>query len=149
MDESKQQLGVMPLSEALRLAQSKGLDLLEIVPTANPPVCRIVNYGKFQYEEAKKTKELHSRRSATKMKELQLTPGIATHDFATKLGHAIEFLSADMRVCVKLRFRGRQRAHKEYGFEMMNRFVAEAAAYGQADSPPKLLGDRDLNVVIS
>ena len=149
LDETKQQLGVMPLTDALRLAQSKGLDLLEIVPNATPPVCRIVNYGKFQYEESKRSKEASSRRAATKMKELQLTPGIETHDFATKLSHAIEFLSADMRVCVRLRFRGRQRAHKEFGFDMMNKFVQEAAAYGQADSPPKLLGDRDLNVVIS
>jgi translation initiation factor IF-3 len=83
------------------------------------------------------------------MKELQLTPSIEPHDFATKLAHAIAFLGDDMKVCVRLRFRGRQRAHKEYGFEMINRFLKEAAAYGQADSPPKLLGDRDLNVIIS
>jgi translation initiation factor IF-3 len=148
IDEDKQALGVMPLGEALRLAQSINLDLLETVPNANPPVCRIVNYGKFQYEEAKRSKDTH-KRAATRMKELQLTPTIETHDFTTKLGHAIKFLSEDMKVCVKLRFRGRQRAHKEFGFEMINRFLKEAAAYGQADAPPKLLGDRDLNVVIS
>jgi translation initiation factor IF-3 len=83
------------------------------------------------------------------MKELQLSPGIAVNDFSTKLAHAIKFLSDDMKVCVKLRFRGRQRAHKEFGFEVMNRFIKEAAAYGRADSPPKLLGERDLNVIIS
>jgi translation initiation factor IF-3 len=149
IDENKEQLGVMPLSEALRLAQTKGLDLLETVPNAVPPVCRIVDYGKFQYEESKRAKESHTKQAASKMKELQLSPVIAVHDFDTKLAHAIQFLSEDMKVCVKLRFRGRQRAHKEYGFQVVNRFVAEAAAYGRADSPPKMLGERDLTVIIS
>lgn len=149
IDDDKQQLGVMSLGEALRLAQSKGLDLLETVPNAVPPVCRIVNYGKFQYEESKKGKDVRSRQASSKMKELQLSPVIAPHDFNTKLAHAIQFLSEDVKVCVKLRFRGRQRAHKEYGFQVVNRFVAEAAGYGRADSPPKMLGERDLSVVIS
>lgn len=149
IDEDKRQLGVMPLTEALRLAQAKGLDLLEIVPDAVPPVCRIVNYGKFQYEEAKKAKDSRGRNASSKMKELQLSAVIGAHDFNTKLAHAIEFLSEEMKVCVKLRFRGRQRAHKEYGFDVVNRFVREAAAYGRADAPPKLLGERDLSVIIS
>ena len=149
IDEAKQQLGIMSLSDALRLAQTKGLDLLETVPNAVPPVCRIVDYGKFQYQESKRAKESHGKQSGTKMKELQLSPVIAVHDFDTKLAHAIQFLSEDMKVCVKLRFRGRQRAHKEFGFEVVNKFVAEAAAYGRADSPPKMLGERDLTVIIS
>src|SRR6516225_7628280 len=124
IDEGKRQLGVMPLSEALRLAQAKGLDLLEIVPNALPPVCRIVNYGKFQYEEAKKAKEGHSRHASSRIKELQLTSVIEAHDFNTKLAHAIQFLSEDMKVCIRLRFRGRQRAHKEFGFQVVNRFVS-------------------------
>ena len=149
IDDAKQQLGVMPLGEAIRLAQSKGLDLIEIAPNATPPVCRIMEYGKFMYEESKRRKESNSRQSANKMKELQLTPGIDPHDFAVKLSHAIEFLCEDIKVRIKLRFRGRQRAHKEFGFAMVNKFVKEAAAYGQADSPPKMLGDRDLNVILS
>jgi len=149
IDEDKRQLGVMPLNEALRLAQTKGLDLLEIVPNATPPVCRIVNYGKFQYEEAKRSKDGHSRQAASRMKELQLSAVIEVHDFNTKLAHAIQFLSADMKVSVRLRFRGRQRAHKEFGFEVVNRFVRGAAAYGRADAPPKMLGERDLSVIIS
>ena len=147
LDETKQQLGVMTLSEALRLAQEKGLDLVEIAPTATPPVCRIVNYGKLMYEEAKSEKA--SRPAGQQMKELQLSAGIDPHDFATKLNHAIEFLQNNMKVRIKLRFRGRQRAHKEVGFQIVNKFVAEAGAYGQADSPPKMLGERDLNVVLS
>src|SRR3954470_23791029 len=147
IDEDKQQLGVMPLDAALQLARERQLDLVEIAATANPPVCRIVNYGKFLYDESKAQK---GNKSATgRMKELQLSPNIDPHDFQTKLAHAIEFLNDDMKVRIKLRFKGRQKAHKEYGFQIVNRFVNEAAAHGKADSPPKLLGERDLNVVIS
>lgn len=149
LDENKQQIGVMPLTEALRLAQRKGLDLIETVPTATPPVCRIVDYGKFQYEESKRSKEASNRQASSKMKELQLTPLIDPHDFETKLGRAVDFLCDDMKVRVKLRFRGRQKAHKEFGFDVVNRFVEATAPYGHADAPPKMLGDRDLNVIIS
>lgn len=147
LDETKQQIGVLPLSEALRLAQSKGLDLVEIAANATPPVCRIVDYGKLLYEEAKSQKE--SRNPGNKLKELQLSAGIDPHDFSVKLSRAIEFLCDDMKVRVKLRFRGRQRAHKEVGFDVINKFVRDAAAYGQADAPPKMLGERDLNVILS
>ncbi len=149
IDETKQQLGVMPLGDALRLAQNKGLDLIEIAATATPPVCRIVDYGKFRYEEAKKEKESQSRQPGNQMKEIQLSAVIDAHDFGVKLARAIEFLCDDMKVRLKLRFKGRQKAHKEFGFEVINRFVLGAAAYGHADSPPKMLGDRDLNVLIT
>jgi translation initiation factor IF-3 len=149
LDETKQQLGVMSLNDALRLAMTKGLDLVEIAPNATPAVCRIVDYGKFMYEEAKRNKDTQSRQAGSKMKELQLSPMIDPHDFSIKLGHAIGFLCEDMKVRVKLRFRGRQKAHTEFGFAVVNRFVKEASPWGQADSPPKMLGDRDLNVVLS
>ena len=87
LDETKQQLGVMSLNDALRLAMNKGLDLVEIAPNATPAVCRIVDYGKFMYEEAKKNKESQGKQSGSKMKELQLSPVIDPHDFAIKLGH--------------------------------------------------------------
>jgi translation initiation factor IF-3 len=147
IDELKHQLGVMSLGEALQLARAKGLDLIEIAATATPPVCRIVDYGKFLYEEAKRNKD--SRPSAGKMKELQISPTIDPHDLAVKREHAIQFLCDDMKVRVKLRFRGRQKAHKEIGYDLMNQFVKDVASYGQADSPPKMLGDRDLNVLLS
>jgi translation initiation factor IF-3 len=147
IDDAKQQLGVMPLDAALRLARDRELDLVEIAANATPPVCRIVNYGKFLYEESKAHKS--TKPSGGRMKELQLSPNIDPHDFQTKLNHAIEFLEDDMKVRIKLRFKGRQKAHKEFGFEIVNRFVREAAAHGKADSPPKMLGDRDLNVTIS
>lgn len=147
IDENKQQLGVMPLNDALRLAQSRMLDLVEIAPNAVPVVCRIVDYGKFLYEEAKRSKG--TVQSGGKMKEIQLSAVIGDHDFEVKLGHAVEFLCEDMKVRVKLRFKGRQKAHKEVGFEVVNRFIAEVAPYGIADTPPKLLGDRDLNVTLT
>jgi translation initiation factor IF-3 len=149
IDDAGQQLGVLPLNEALRLAQGKGLDLVEIAPTATPPVCRIVNYGKFLYEEAKRGKDSRASQSASRMKELQISPSIDPHDLATKRNHAIQFLCDDLKVRLKLRFRGRQKAHKEIGFEVVNRFIQDVASYGQADSPPKMLGDRDLTVMLS
>ncbi len=149
LDEDKRQLGVMSLNEALRLAMGKGLDLVEIAPNATPSVCRIVDYGKFMYEEAKRHKDASGRQSASKLKEIQLSPTIDPHDFSIKLGRAVDFLCEDMKVRIKLRFRGRQKAHTEFGFEVVNRFVKEAAPWGQADSPPKMLGDRDLNVILS
>ena len=147
IDDSKQQLGVMPLNEALRLAQAKDLDLVEVVPQAAPPVCRIVNYGKLLYEEAKR--ESHVRPTAGQMKEIQVSPVIDPHDLATKRNHAIQFLCDDMKVRVKLRFRGRQKAHKEIGFQVVNQLIQDVAAYGRVDAPPKMLGDRDLNAIIS
>lgn len=147
LDERKQPLGVMSLSDALKLAQTKGLDLIEIAANANPPVCRIVDYGKFRYEESKREKNSHP--VGNKLKELQLSAVIDPHDFQVKLAHAINFLCDDTKVRVKLRFKGRQKAHKEYGFDVVNRFVRAAAAYGHADSPPKMLGDRDLNVLLT
>jgi translation initiation factor IF-3 len=149
LDETKQQLGVMSLNDALQLARVKGLDLVEVAPNAVPPVCRIVDYGKFLYEEAKRAKESQSRQTGSKMKELQISASIDPHDLGVKVDHAIQFLCADMKVRVKLRFRGRQRAHKEIGFDVVNKFVKALAAYGQADAPPKMLGERDLNAVIS
>jgi len=147
--DAKEQLGVMSLNEALRLAQAKGLDLIEIAPNATPPVCRIVDYGKFLYEEAKRNKDSQAHQSASRMKELQLSPTIDPHDMQVKMNHAVKFLCEDLKVRIKLRFRGRQKAHKQVGFDVVNKFVKDIAAYGQADSPPKMLGDRDLNVVLS
>jgi len=106
-----------------------------------------VDYGKFLYEESKRSKE--SRQSAAKVKELQISASIDPHDLGVKRNHAIQFLCDDMKVRIKMRFRGRQKAHKEIGLDLMNRFVKELASYGQADAPPKMLGDRDLNVFVT
>ncbi|KAB2655720.1 MAG: translation initiation factor IF-3 [Verrucomicrobia bacterium] len=149
IDENKQPLGVMLLGDALKLAQNRLMDLIEVAPNATPPVCRILEYGKFLYEESKKKKDSPSSQSGNRMKELQLSANIDPNDFRVKLARAVGFLCADMKVRVKLRFRGRQRAHKEFGFDVMNKFVQATAAYGRSDCAPKMAGDRDLHVTIN
>ena len=134
------QLGVLPLQEALNRARAEAVDLVEIAPTANPPVCRLVDYGKFRYEQSKKEKESKKRQHATKVKEIQLSPGIDPHDFGVKFNHAVEFLCEDMKVKVTLKFRGREMAHKEFGFQKIERFLKDVAPWGHPDAPAKLVG---------
>jgi len=141
-------MGVLSLNEALALARSNGVDLVEIAPNAAPPVCRIVDYGKFRYEQAKKDKESKKHQHATTVKEIQLSPRIDAHDLGVKVGHGIDFLSEDMKVKVTLRFRGREMAHTEFGFQVIERFLKEVAAYGHPDFTPKLVG-RGINVMVS
>lgn len=142
------QLGVLSLNEALALARSHGVDLVEIAPNAAPPVCRIVDYGKFRYEQAKKDKESKKHQHASTVKEIQLSPRIDAHDLEVKVGHAIDFLCEDMKVKVTLKFRGREMAHTEFGFQVVERFLKEVSPYGHPDFTPKLLG-RGLNVMVS
>ena len=142
------QLGVLSLGDALTLARSHGVDLVEIAPNATPPVCRIVDFGKFRYEQSKREKESRKHQHATKVKEVQLSPKIDPHDLEVKLQHAIGFLCEDMKVKITLKFRGREMAHTEFGFEVVRKFLADVAAYGHPDYEPKLLG-RGLNVMIT
>jgi len=146
-DEGKQ-LGVLSLGEALTLARAKGVDLVEIAPNATPPVCRLVDYGKFRYEQAKRDKESKKHQHATKVKEVQLSPKIDPHDLSVKLQRAIEFLSEDMKVKATLKFRGREMAHTEFGFQVVQKFLTDLAAYGQPDFEPKLVG-RGIIVMIT
>jgi translation initiation factor IF-3 len=143
-----QQLGIFPLAEAINMARSRGVDLVEIAATANPPVCRLVDFGKFRYEQAKKDKEARKHQHANKVKEIQLSPQIDPHDFGVKLNHAIEFLCEEMKVKVSLRFRGREMAHKEFGFQQVEKFTKEVAPYGHLDAPAKLVG-RGITVMFS
>jgi translation initiation factor IF-3 len=142
------QMGVMSLGDALTLARTEGVDLVEIAPNASPPVCRLVDYGKFRYEQAKRDKESKKHQHANKVKEVQLSPKIDPHDLGVKLQHAIGFLCEDMKVKVTLKFRGREMAHTEYGFQVVQKFVADVAAYGHPDFEPKLVG-RGIHLMIS
>jgi translation initiation factor IF-3 len=142
------QLGILSLGDALTLARSHGVDLVEIAPNATPPVCRVVDYGKFRYEQAKRDKESRKHQHATKVKEVQLSPKIDPHDLSVKLAHAIVFLCEDMKVKVTLKFRGREMAHTEFGFQVVQKFLTDLAAYGHPDFEPKLLG-RGINVMIT
>ncbi len=142
------QLGVLSLGEALTMARANGVDLVEVAPTATPPVCRLVDYGKFRYEQAKREKESKKHQHATKVKEVQLSPKIDPHDLTVKLGHAIGFLCEDMKVKVTLKFRGRELAHTEYGFQVVQKFINDLSAYGHPDFEPKQIG-RGIHAMIS
>jgi translation initiation factor IF-3 len=142
------QLGVLSLSEALNLARASGVDLVEIAPTATPPVCRVVDYGKYRYEQAKKEKESKKHQHASTVKEVQLSPRIDPHDLGVKTDHAIDFLCEDMKVKVTLKFRGREMQHTEFGFQVVKKFLENIAPYGHPDFPPKLIG-KGINVMIS
>ena len=135
-----QQLGVISLADAINMARANGVDLVEIAATAVPPVCRLVDFGKYRYEQAKKDKEARKHQHANKVKEIQLSPQIDPHDFGVKLSHAIDFLCEDMKVKVTLRFRGREMAHKEFGFQQVEKFSKEVAPYGHPDFAAKLVG---------
>jgi translation initiation factor IF-3 len=130
------------------MARSRGLDLVEVAPNVNPPVCRIVDYGKYRYEQSKKDRETRKHQHSNKVKEVQLRPSIDSHDFAVKLNHAIDFLCDENKVKISLRFRGREMAHKEFGFQTIQNFIKDLDPYGQPDAPPKLVG-RGLNVMVS
>jgi len=142
------QLGVISLGEALNLARANAVDLVEIAPNAVPPVCRLVDFGKFRYEQAKKDKESKKHQHATRVKEVQLSPKIDPHDLGVKIQHAVDFLCEDMKVKVTLKFRGREMAHTEFGFQVIRKFLGEIAPYGHQDFEPKLIG-RGINVMIS
>jgi translation initiation factor IF-3 len=142
------QLGVIPLTEALNLARQHGVDLVEIAATAVPPVCRLVDFGKYRYEMAKKEKESKKHQHASTVKEVQLSPRIDPHDLGIKVTHAVDFLCEDMKVKVALKFRGREMAHTDVGFQVIKKFLEEIAPFGHPDFPPKLIG-RGINVMIS
>jgi translation initiation factor IF-3 len=134
------QLGVLSLADAIILARAKDVDLVEVAPNATPPVCRLVDFGKYRYEQNKKEKEARKHQHANKVKEVQLSPQIDPHDFAVKLSHAIDFLCEEMKVKVTLKFRGREMAHKEFGFQQVEKFTREVALYGHPDFAPRLVG---------
>jgi translation initiation factor IF-3 len=142
------QLGVFGLNDALNLARQHAVDLVEISPNAVPPVCRLVEIGKFRYELAKKEKESRKHQHASTVKEVQLSPRIDPHDLGIKVQHAVDFLCEDMKVKVALKFRGREMQHTEFGFEVIKKFVAEIAPFGHPDFEPKLVG-RAINLMIS
>jgi translation initiation factor IF-3 len=140
------QLGVIDTAKAVNLALEVGLDLVEVAPNATPPVCRIMDFGKYVYEESKKTS--HSKSTASKIKEIEFSARIEQNDFFTKLRHAEEFLDHGNKVKLRLKFRGREMAHTEIGFDVMKRAVTELAGMGHPDADPKLIG-RNIHVMLT
>ncbi len=148
IDPEGKQLGILPLADAIVRARNLGMDLVEVAPNANPPVCRIVDFGKYQYEQAKKEKESRKHQHSNRVKEIQLRPVIDPHDFGVKLDKAVDFLCDDMKVKLTLRFRGREMRHQELGEQIVAKFIQDVAPYGQPIESPRVVG-RGISVMIN
>lgn len=135
-----EQLGVMSAKEALKLAVERDLDLVKIAPQAQPPVCKIMDYGKYRFEQAKREKEAKKNQRVLEIKEIRLSLNIDTHDFETKANHAKKFLAAGNKVKVSIRFRGREMAHPESGLDTMEKFAQALEEFGSVEKPAKLEG---------
>jgi translation initiation factor IF-3 len=133
-----EQLGVIKLNDALRKAQSLGLDLVEIAPTATPPVCKIVDFGKFRYDISKHTKD--KRPAGAKLKEIKFRVNIDDHDYLTKIRHGEEFLDRGNKVRVQLQFRGREMAHQEFGMQLVQKVRDDLSGMSQVEMDPKITG---------
>lgn len=134
-------IGVMPTFQAKTLAQQSGLDLVEISPNADPPVCRIMDFGKFRYEQSRKEKEARKHQVGSAMKEIKFHSNVGDHDYQTKVNHIRGFLDKGIRVKSSLYFRGRENAHRELGFELMNRVVKDCLDMAVVEMPPKMMGN--------
>lgn len=148
IDKDGNQLGVISVSEALFKAEQQGLDLVEISPNAEPPVCKIVDYGKFRYQQTKKEKESKKTQHQVKVKELKLKPNTDDHDLMTKLKHAREFLTKGNKVRLTCVFRGREMQHPEIGMQSVQRMIEELSDLSTPETEPKLLG-KNLSVVLA
>ena len=135
-----EQIGIMSSDNALRTAYDKGLDLILISPNAQPPVCRIADYGRYRYEQEKREKEAKKKQNIIEVKEVQLSCRIETHDFETTVKHAMRFLGEGNKVKVVLRFRGREMSHQEIGKEILERFREAVSESGTVDKAPNLEG---------
>lgn len=135
-----EQLGVLSFSEALALAKEAGLDLVEVVASSTPPVCKIIDYGKFRYDQTKREKESRKSQHQVKVKEVKISPNISEHDLEVKQRHAREFLEKGNKVKVSCLFRGREVMHPENGAKLMNRMVTELEDVSMVEASPKLLG---------
>ena len=135
-----EQLGIMSAKDALKKAEEKNLDLVKIAPTAKPPVCKIMDYGKYRFEQAKREKEARKNQKVVEIKEIRLSLNIDTHDFQTKVNHAEKFLKAGNKVKVSIRFRGREMAHTELGLTSMEKFAEACSEFSSIEKPAKLEG---------
>lgn len=143
-----EQLGIMSAAEALKIATERELDLVKIAPGSVPPVCKVMDYGKFRFEQTKKEKEAKKNQRVIEIKEIRMSPGIDTNDLNTKVKSAQKFLTDGDRVKVTVRFRGREMAHTEIGEELLNDFAAKCAEVATLDKPAKLEG-RKMSLLLS
>lgn len=143
-----EQIGVLPLYEALAKAEQEGLDLVEISAGSNPPVCKIINYGKYRYDQTKREKESKKAQHQIKIKEIKIKPNIGAHDLETKMQHAREFLEKGNKVKITCTFRGREMAHPEIGEKLMQKLCDDLEDISTAEAPVKMFG-RLLIVVLA
>ena len=140
VDEDGTQLGIMSSKEANDIAIEKELDLVKIAPTSKPPVCKIMDYGKYRYEQSKREKEARRHQHIVEVKEIRMSPSIGINDFNVKLKNGLKFLKEGDRLKVTVRFRGREMAHTDIGEKLLMRFVEECSEFGTLDKNPKLDG---------
>lgn len=146
--ETGEQLGIVSSEEALNIAEERGLDLVKISPQAVPPVCKLMNYGKYRFEQSKREKEARKNQHVVEIKEIRMSPGIDVGDFNTKLKNAQKFLADGNRVKVSVRFRGREMAHTEIGRDLLNKFAEQCAEAATLDKAAKMEG-RNMSIFLS
>jgi len=142
------QIGIVSIQDAMRRAQELDLDLVEVAPQANPPVCRIMDYGKFKYERDVRQKEARKKQVRVEVKEMKMRPKIDPHDYATKKGHIERFLNGGHKVKVTIMFRGREMAHTELGAKILDRLAGDLEPIAHVETPPKLDG-RNMTIVFA
>jgi translation initiation factor IF-3 len=147
IDSGGQQVGILPISEALRQAQEAGFDLVEISPNAVPPVCRIMDFGKYQYEESKRRHAAKRKQKQIQIKEIKFRPGTDVGDYQVKLRNLKRFLENGDKAKVTLRFRGREMAHQELGVQLLKRVEADLKEYGTVEQQPRLEGRQMVMVI--
>jgi translation initiation factor IF-3 len=140
IDQNGTKIGVVPIDEARKRAEEAELDLVEIVPNAKPPVCKIIDFGKYKFELEKKAREAKKNQQVVKIKEIRLQPKIDKHDYDFKLNHVIEFLQKGNKVKITIRFKGRQMAHTYIGEEVLQQFIEDVKEYGTAEGKPNIEG---------
>jgi translation initiation factor IF-3 len=140
IDENGEQLGILPTRQALDLARERGLDLVEVAPNAIPPVCRLMDYGKYRYDQSRKDRESRKNQKTTELKEMRITPKIDEHDLATKSRQALKFLEEGDKVKLSIRFRGREMAHPDIGRDILLQMADQVGGVAIVEQPPRLEG---------
>ena len=148
LGSESQQEGIYPIEHALEMAETSGVDLIEVVPNATPPVCRVMDYGKFQFEDQKKKKAAKQKQQTASLKEITMRPGTEENDYQVKLRKIKQFIEKGSKVKITVRFRGRELAHKDVGMEQLDRIVEDMQDHAKVDSKPRMEG-RQMHMMLS
>ena len=148
ISSSGKQLGIISIREALNYAEDEGFDLVEVSPDSNPPVCKIIDYGKLRYREQKSKKEAKKKQKTIEVKEIKLSPGIDKHDYLVKLKALSKFIGGGNKVKVSMRFRGRENEHKNLGMDILNKLTEEVAEYAKIEVFPKSEGKQIMMILV-